>query len=226
MTSGSREKLELLTADGKRLSAVFYQAENPAGWLILVHMMPATKESWESFAGKMSESGYASIAFDIRGHGESEDGPDGYKEFSDVAHQTAIKDVESAWDFLKSRGAVPEKTFLIGASIGANLALQFLSENHIFKKAVLLSAGIDYRGIKTLFAAEKLENSQELLLISSENDDGNAEENRKLLKVAESFANAQMLSLNDGGHGTDLLSSDEADVPAEIINFLNDGKSA
>lgn len=225
MRSGTAEKSELLTAEGRKLSTVFYSAENPSGWAILIHMMPATKESWEYFAGRLVESGYSSIAFDLRGHGESEGGPDGYKRFSDADHQAGIRDVESAWEFLKSKGATPENTCLVGASIGANLALQFLSENPEFKKAALLSAGLDYRGIKTLELVKKLVKDQEVLLISSSDDQGNLDENRKLYDAGRAKAGAGMLSLNDGGHGTDMLLSDETDVSSAIINFFKNGKS-
>ncbi len=225
MSPKSSDKFELMTADGKKLSAIFYSAENPSGWLIFIHMMPATKESWSFLAGKFLESGYSSVAFDLRGHGESEGGPQGYKNFSDKEHQSGIKDAEAAWEFLKSKGAVPEKTFLIGASIGANLALQFLAGHPEFKRGVLLSAGLDYRGVRTEPLAGKLHEDQGILLVSSRDDGANLEENLKLLESVKMKAGAQMLSLNEAGHGTDMLSSDEADVPADIIEFIKNGNN-
>src|SRR3989344_4533312 len=105
----SAEKINLTASDGKKISADFYPAKNPKGWLLLTHMMPATKESWGNFAKSMQESGYSNLAIDLRGHGESEGGPDGYQKFSDAEHQAGIRDLEVGWDFLKSRGAAPEK---------------------------------------------------------------------------------------------------------------------
>ena len=39
-------KIFLSTKDNIKIAADLYEVENPAGWLVLVHMMPATKESW------------------------------------------------------------------------------------------------------------------------------------------------------------------------------------
>lgn len=123
----NKSDMFLKTIDNKKIAANLYKVENPKGWLILIHMMPAAKESWKKFAEEMRESGYESLAIDLRGHGESEGGPDGYQKFSDEEHQNGIYDLEAAWEFLKSAGAKPEKTALIGASIGANLALEFIA---------------------------------------------------------------------------------------------------
>ena len=130
MTLNDIEKVNILTTDGRKIAGNFYSVPNPRGWLLLAHMMPATKESWDNFAKSMQESGYASLAIDLRGHGKSSGGPDGYKSFTDAMHQASIYDLDAGWDFLKLRGAVPEKTALIGASIGANLALQFIARRH------------------------------------------------------------------------------------------------
>ena len=59
-------------------------------------------------------------------------------------------DLETAADFLiKERKAAADKISFVGASIGANLSLQYISEHPEFKTAVLLSPGLDYRGVKT-----------------------------------------------------------------------------
>ena len=54
-------------------------------------------------------------------------------------HQAGIKDLEAAWDF-EIRGALPEKR--CRRIIGANLSLQFLTENPDFNGGILLSREI------------------------------------------------------------------------------------
>ena len=62
----------LKTSDSINLCYEWRSVKNPKGYLVLLHMMPATKESWDTFAKKMQREGYASVAIDLRGHGESD----------------------------------------------------------------------------------------------------------------------------------------------------------
>ncbi|MDO8303438.1 MAG: alpha/beta fold hydrolase, partial [Sedimentisphaerales bacterium] len=139
--------MHLITSDKVKIACDYYPAPRVAGYLVLVHMMPATKESWKELAEQAAAVGFASIAIDLRGHGRSQSGPNGHEAFADEEHQQSIKDIEAATEFLKTQGAAPEDIILIGASIGANLCLWYLAEHPEFKKAVLLSAGESYRGI-------------------------------------------------------------------------------
>lgn len=223
-TLNNIEKVNILSTDGKKISGNFYSVPAPKGWLILIHMMPATKESWDSFAKSMQELGYASLAIDLRGHGESTGGPDGYKNFTDIQHQASIYDLDAGWSFLKLRRAIPEKTALIGASIGANLALEFIAERNIgVGKAVLLSAGTDYRGIKTEPLVKKLKNGQSVIFVTSKDDDDNAKENRILYDLAPKNINKHLITYDNGGHGTDILQATEYNLPASILKFLENG---
>lgn len=221
--SVNMEKINLIASDNKKIAANLFKAENPKGWLLLAHMMPVAKESWNEFAREMQKFGYESIAIDLRGHGESQGGPDGYQKFSDVEHQASIKDLEAAWEFLKSASATSDKTSLIGASIGANLSLEFLAENPDIKKAVLLSPGLDYRGLKTESLIKKLKKDQSLVFATSKDDGNNAEENQKLYNLAP-VVNKHLIIFEKGGHGTIMfLAKEELDLTGAILNFLERG---
>jgi esterase/lipase len=183
-------------------------------------MMPADKESWNEFAGFMQEAGYESLAIDLRGHGESDGGPRGYQNFSDEQHRQGILDLLAGWKFLESRRAVPEKTVLVGASIGANLSLQFAAENPEFKKIVLLSPGFNYRGIDAKELMSKLSEDQGVLLATSRDDGNNADQNNALYDLIKS-KNKKMLVYLQSGHGTDILKTEERPNLAEAIkNFI------
>jgi len=215
--------MHLVTSDKVKIAYKLYEVKNSDGWLILTHMMPAAKESWREFAVAAQKMGYESIAIDLRGHGESDGGPDGYKNFSDAEHQASIKDLEAAWEFLKSRGATPEKTALIGASIGANLSLQFLADHFDFKKAALLSPGLNYRGVKTELLAKNLQKDQSLVFAASKADGNNAEENKKLYALALSL-NKHLILFGGAGHGTELFDlKKEFDLTGALLKFLENG---
>lgn len=214
------KKVELIASDGRKIAANLFAASKPKGWLLLVHMMPADKESWNEFAGFLQEAGYESLAIDLRGHGESDGGPRGYQNFSDEQHQQGILDLLAGWEFLKSRRAVPERTAFVGASIGANLSLQFAAENLEFKKLVLLSAGLNYRGIDAKGLIQKLSEGQSVLLATSRDDGDNADQNNVLYDLIKS-EKKKMLVYFQGGHGTDILKTEERPNLAEAIkNFI------
>ncbi|MDD5431103.1 MAG: alpha/beta fold hydrolase [Candidatus Pacebacteria bacterium] len=215
------EKITLTAFNNFKIAADFYRVEQPRAWVILVHSMPATKEAWRDLADVLQGQGLECIAIDLRGHGESDEGPDGYKNFDDDEHQSGINDLKAAWEFLEKQGAQKQKTFLIGASIGANLCFQFISENQDFKKAVLLSPGVDYRGVKTLPMAKALVQGQSVFLASSKDDDGNVEDAEQIIKEIPEGISKNLIKYENAGHGIKMLQSGEKpDLTETIINFL------
>ena len=225
--SMTKEKTDLVSQDGKNLSAFYYPASNSRGWVIFTHMMPATKESWDDLAEILQDAGYNGLALDLRGHGESEGGPDGYKNFTDTEHQAGIKDLDAAWRFLKEKGAVPEKTAVIGASIGANLAFQFLTLHPEIKKGVFLSAG-NYKGLDSASLVKKLASDQGLVFAASKQDirsaGNNAEQNQQYYNLASQVKNRHLILFDGAGHGTELFQlKEELDLAGVIKQFLENG---
>jgi len=210
------KKISLITKDGLKIAADLYSVEKPTGWIVLSHMMPATKESYENLAIKLQNAGYESIAIDLRGHGESENGPEGFFHFKNEDHQKSILDLEAAVDFLiNKRMATPEKIYFIGASIGANLSLQYIAENSKFKTAILLSSGLSYRGLKTEPLIKKLQTGQNVLFISAQDDGNNAEQNQLLFEKTPDNINKRIKIYETGGHGTDILKNQP-----KLINLI------
>lgn len=215
--------MELSTKDNKRIAADYYPAENPRGWIVYLHMMPATKESWRSLAGFLAAKGYEGIAIDLRGHGASDSGPDGYQEFSDAEHQASVKDLEAALKHLEGAGAVPKRVAIVGASISANIALKWLAEHEEYLLAVLLSAGQNYRGIEAEPLARNLHPGQRVMLVTSRDDaragGNNAEQNETLAAAVPGKAKNELLIYDAGGHGTELLDA-HPDLAEKILNFI------
>lgn len=222
----SMEKIFLTTKDSVKIVANLYPVSNPAGWIVLSHMMPATKESWDALAKEFQNFGYESIAIDLRGHGESDGGPEGYKNFSDLEHQKSILDLDAAVDYLiKEKGATPDKTFFAGASIGANLSLQYISEHPEFKKTVLLSAGLNYYGIETEPLVKNLRTGQRVFFVSSRDDmrvksgRNNADDNQMLYDSTPAGVQKGIKIYETAGHGTTMLEK-EPKLINLIENFL------
>ena len=215
--------IKLKTSDSIEIAGDFYPAEGsqihnlPSG--ILLHMMPATKDSWKDFAKKLNNEGFQCLAIDLRGHGQSEDGPDGFINFSDQQHRESIKDVEAAAEFLISNGVSPEKIFLVGASIGANLALQYQSMYSEIKASVLLSPGLSYKGIDTEVLIKNLYEKQSVFLTAGgENDEYSTETVQKLYKIAK-VDNKELKVFQKSGHGTNIFIEEPSSMD-QVINWL------
>lgn len=211
------QKIFLTTEDGVKIAGLYFKAEQPSGWIIFLHMMPATKESFSDLAEKLYQSGYSGLTIDFRGHGESEGGPDGYTAFQDKDHQKSILDVLAAANFLKGEGA--DKISVIGASIGANLALEFLAENNFAEKAVLLSPGLNYRGIIAKDSAIKIKAGKKIFILSSKDDDSNSAEAEKIYSFIPADVGKKKEILETGGHGTQ-IPENNPQTTEDIINFI------
>lgn len=221
------QQINLTTSDNKVISADYFAVNEPKGWVIFSHMMPASKESWTGLAEILQGLGYAGLAIDLRGHGQSTGGPNGYQNFSDLEHQKSILDIDAAVKYLEtSEKATSDKIIFIGASIGANLSLQYIAEHPEFSSAILLSPGVNYRGIEALPLAKNLKAGQRVLLIGAKDDEINlgklASQITEIAQAIPAGVDKEIKIYDTGGHGTDILSN-QPGLAQIIINYLNSG---
>lgn len=210
------EKITFRTKDGVLIAGNYFKPQKEhSPVFLLLHMMPAAKESWNTFALCLAARGFACLAIDLRGHGESID-KNGkridYKEFRDADHRDSMNDIESAKEFLAGQKDVDISRFAIaGASIGANLALWQASMDKDVRLLVLLSAGLNYRGIQAPELAPKYPGP--VYILASEGDTYAAESSRQLYGI---FTGDKRLNIiNDKLHGTAMF-----DAMPELIDEL------
>lgn len=223
------EYVQLKTKDGVELYGTYVDTEkNTAPAVVLLHMMPATKESWESFQELLRDSGFQSLAIDLRGHGESvfQSGELlDYKEFSSEDHRAKIYDVEAASEFFIKKGIPRERIVFIGASIGANLALWQQIRHHDIKASVLLSPGLSYKGIMALAFAEQIAPEQSVFIVAAKDDDGGWEYPAGTMAemIYEKLPSKnKKLQLQEGAkHGTGMFAKNPG-LEHEIIKWLTD----
>ena len=212
------EKIILNTDDGVEIVGDYYPVVGSKFAGILLHMMPATRKSYTEVSRVLNEAGWSVLSIDLRGHGESINSSRGklnYEKFTDKEHQGSIFDISSASNFLKSKGFAVDSQFLIGASIGANLSLKFLSENKDIKTAILISPGLNYKGILTEPLMSN-EISNKVLLVSSTGD-VDSYGAVKLLK--EKYQNSELMIFAGEGHGTDIFKNYK-DSTDKVVNWL------
>lgn len=212
-------KINIRTTDDKNIVGNLFEKQKPQGWVLFLHAMQATKASYISLAENLQKAGYEGLAIDFRGHGNSDEGPEGYVNFSDEQQQEKINDVNASVAYLKTRGAATENISVVGASIGANLALQYASSESQLGKIVLLSPGLNYRGVTTKNFVTALRNNQSILFVGSEDDDYTAEAVNELFGLTPEGVTKQKIILKDGGHGTTMLER-HPELLENIINFI------
>lgn len=201
------EDVNLKTSDNVNIAATYYKSDSNEG-IILLHMLNKDKSSWSEFAKKL-QTKYKVLAIDLRGHGNSDLN---WKSFSDKDFNNMLLDIDAANDFLKMEGA--NKIAIIGASIGANLALNYGTENDV-STAILLSPGLEYRGIKTEDAITKFNNP--ILIVTSKKDSYSYDSSNKLYPLA---VGKKELKIYEGErHGTDMLDNDLENL---ISNWLDE----
>ncbi len=216
--------IRLHTKDGVEIVSDWYHSEqlSPRG-VVLLHMMPADKKSWKTFATLLLEKNFQVLSIDLRGHGESYGGPQGYRNFSDKELQKSIFDVETAVAFLKSKNV--EEVLFAGASIGASLALWYLAEHKETKAGILLSPGFDYRGIRTKPLVERLNPGQAVLYVGDTLDKFSSGEScadvaEELWRLTPTGVDKEKIILTGAGHGTTMLER-EAGLSDRLQNWLN-----
>lgn len=199
-------KISFITDDGVTVTGEWQKGTLGGPAALFLHMMPATKESWAPLANALAARGFATLAIDLRGHGESIVGAEGralnYNVFSEEEHQSTSHDVEAALRWLADRGVAHGRIVLVGASIGANLSILHASRHPQIPATVALSPGLDYHGVKTEVAAAALPRSQKLLLIASKEDAYSFESVDALAMMKE---DAEVQRQHDAGHGTTML---------------------
>lgn len=216
------EHVTLKAEDGMEIHGLYREADAAQAAVLLLHMMPATKESWNAFADALRERGLTSLAIDERGHGESvmKDGVHiDYRDFTDEEQQAKRLDVEAAVTWLMERtGFGRERIAVVGASIGANLTIRYLFEHPECPAGIALSPGLDYRGVLTPDAVEGLGADQALLLGVSDEDTASAASVHELETLA-SDGNVEGRHLEGMGHGTTMFDRDPAFM-SECLEWL------
>jgi alpha-beta hydrolase superfamily lysophospholipase len=210
-------RIVFTTKDGVEIVGSYIEATGNKV-AILLHMMPADRTSWSAFASELNKRGYATLAIDERGHGDSTMGGTlMYARFTDEEQQAKILDVDAVIEFLVGEGYGKGNIIVVGASIGANLAIQTLARHHEIPLAIALSPGVDYHGVLALTFLRELHDKQKVVLVSSEDDRYSFESVKKLNE--QDPVHTILITRSNIGHGTNMTDTDPSLV-VELLSLL------
>jgi hypothetical protein len=187
--------------------------------VLCLHMMPATKESFIPLLDSLESLGVLAWAIDFRGHGEStNNGTLDYQTFQDRDHQNYIIDARTVYIEMKK---VVLPTTVIGASIGANIALQ-LQVEFSMPQSILLSPGLNYRGVETLPSAEEITHDQACLIMTSEELRQTGQPAKKEAETIYTTLKTEKKTIKiypSTAHGTQILDTDP-EALKEVVKFI------
>lgn len=203
----------ITASDGLPLHATYYapvsSSLRPA--VILLHMLGSNREAWlpTGLPQELVKNGrYHVLALDMRGHGET----GGERDWS-----LAEEELQLVWQWLVEQPGVDgERTAVVGASIGSNMALRTGANIETINTVVLLSPGLDYFGVTTEDALA-VWGKRPLLIVASEEDSYAADSSRTLAEQAQ--GEVELLMYQSAGHGTTMFNAEPALV-VKIAEWL------
>lgn len=208
------EKISFTTSDGVRLVSFYWEATGDRA-VILAHQFARDKSSWGDLPEKLRQAGFSVLALDLRGHGESDLN---YHNLTPADFNKMTLDIAAARAFLNEKGKT--KQYLVGASIGANLALLEKALG-FFDKVVAVSPGLVFKGLNAEAAAQVIAGKdiaeRSILLIAARDDGYSFSSNETLRQILGN--KAETLEYQTGGHAADLLANQPVAKDA-IIQFL------
>ncbi|MBL8153049.1 MAG: alpha/beta fold hydrolase [Anaerolineae bacterium] len=158
------QRVEITAPDGLKLIADLTfpsdVGESGVPAVVLIHMYGSTRQSWKSLIPALTEAGCAALAVDLRGHGETGGRAD-WKVTGD--------DVLVCLDWLRQQDGIdPAKISVIGASIGANLALRTMAADEAIVTVIALSPSLNLYDLATEDAVKQTQ--RPIFLAVAQND--------------------------------------------------------
>jgi alpha-beta hydrolase superfamily lysophospholipase len=201
----------LSAPDGVTLSGELYEAAStPAPAVVLVHMLGRSRADWDELATTLASAGVTALAIDVRGHGASGGSA---RPLTD-----AVQDVRAALQWLSQRpGVRPDALGLVGASMGANLAVLAALDAPLARVVATVSLTLDYQGLRVSADAFRTLAGRAVWMAASRDDPYAARTIAELTN--EGMPAAEQVLSAEPAHGSLLLRADPEVVRA-LVDWL------
>lgn len=190
-----KQKVILQVSEEQSLIGDFYP-ENSNKGIILIHASNKDRTSWDFLIPELRREEYNIITFDLRGHGES---TTSLTEISQKDFNEMPSDVKAALNYLNEKNI--NEVSIIGASIGANIGINYAVKDPKIHRVVLISPGVEYKGINTLNSIKRY--NRPLLIMASEEDEYSWNSSNQLFSLSPSKVRFE--PYKGSLHGTEIL---------------------
>lgn len=200
--------VEIPANDGLMLVGDYYAQAEAAPAVLLLHMLGSERGAWQPILADLVDAGYAVLAVDLRGHGDSGGAQD---------WALAETDIQAWLDWLREQDAVrADALAIVGASIGGNLALIGCANDAACVTAVALSPGLDYRGVAPENAVVEGLAERSALLVAAQGDGYSADSVKQMAAAAGGEIGLRLFS--GSRHGTNFFLTEG--MRARIVNVI------
>lgn len=143
---GDQIAVGLVPDDGTYIASRYYASPGKVEHrgVILLHMFGSNQNAWNNLAAELQDRNFEVMTLDFRGHGESDGEEDDLKE---ADYLNMVNDAAEAVEYLRDINADMDIA-IMGAGLGANVALQLASRDDTITAVVLVSPQHNYRGVK------------------------------------------------------------------------------
>lgn len=203
------QDVSLTSADGVKLHAIADRVAAAPKGVVLVHQEGRSAADWRFVSERLAKSGFTVVAPDLRGHGTS-----AAKTLTEADYKNMIADVDAAVKWLRAQGA--KEISCVGASLGANLCLQSAARDPGVVNVVLLSPGLNVKGVTAGDAVAPYGN-RPMLLVAASGDAGASKATELLAQSAVGQKHRELV--NGASKGTKML-DDNASLAGTIQSWL------
>ena len=196
----------LTTTDGTAIKA--HIAGDGSQCAVLLHGDQRSGKDWRPFAEYLVEREMRVIVPDLRGHGET-GGP-----LTEASYTEMLQDVDAAVAHLAGAGCT--RVALMGAELGAVLALNAAAEDARVTNLVLLSPRLGAHGLKVSSAITAY-GDRPMLLIAGESDTSGV---RAAGALDGRAGGRHKMELVKGGSAGPMLVDQSAELPGTIVSWL------
>ncbi|GJM24744.1 MAG: hypothetical protein DHS20C16_11590 [Phycisphaerae bacterium] len=218
-----KKQTEFKTDDGITIIGDYYpptgRAISPVA--ILLHMYKHDRTTWAPLVEPLHEAGFAVLAIDMRGHGQSTE-PASMK-LADRVNQRdpklfndMHKDVQAAIKWVRTQPNVDQEMLvLVGASVGCSVAIDTMAREASVDAIVCMTPGTKYLGVDSTEHILKT-GSRPILLLATE------DERKATDTLSKSADNATGEIVESGRiHGTNMFGKVDG-IEAKITAFVRD----
>ena len=222
----SLENREISYASGAwKIYGTLYDSKSkaPTKAVMLIPALGKTRDSYpvgfiESLHERLPDA--VVIAIDLRGHGKSTN-LGTYESFDMAAFKDMKSDIINARAFVQKEYPNVKEYYLVGASMGSTAAILAGAQEKAYTKLVMLSPGMEYRGVSIERAAEDYQFD---IFAAASKDDAEGYSASSANTIRSLHSGTTEVKIYSGtAHGTDMFAATEgSDAPLSgaILEFL------
>lgn len=195
-------------------------ADASAPLIVLVHQLSTNRAEWAPLLERLREGApVATLAIDMRGHGESTERGDDAVSWQDFETEDWMRvpdDVRAAVDHVREHESLsPSRVILVGSSIGSSAVIVAAADEPTVHAVVALSPGRAYRGVDAMNPLTRL-GDRPLLAVASRDETAARETAEQMGTIAPG---GRTVLVEGDRHGVAMFTSDPTSLDA-VVDFL------